>query len=1224
MRRLFTWFFFLTGLYTSAYAANIKITDDGSYSMDNNWLTKVKSMGHTAYIVPQSMLNDTTFFDTTDVLIISNGLGTYSATQVTTIQRFLRSGKSVYFQAEYSTAYSSNQSCSDIVTALGGTFSWTGTVSGDLDPDVIGSLSNQDSTVPALTFFYYGATGNTSCNVLTFLVANSGESVGWMFRPTTKTYGRMIFTTDQDWVNSATGDALAQNLMGNIVRHLVDTSFGDKTQKIKAVITSSVDDVCPGTAITFKARSIYAVPSTELTYQWKRNTTNVGTDSTYTSSAIANGDSVVCVVTTSSGCSATGSGKKIMTIKPAPAAPAVSSPVRLCKDATATALTATASSASDTLKWYNVATGGTPLGAAPVPVTTTTGTTNYYVSQKGTIGCESSRATIAVNILKPVRPTVSSPVNLCKDAVATALTATASSASDTLKWYTTDTGTIALAAAPVPVTSATGTTTYYVSQKNNIGCEGDKDSIKVVVNAVPTVPTVTTPVVYCRAAAATALTATASSASDTLLWYTAATGGSGSKTAPTPVTTTTGTTNHYVSQRNTLGCESSRATLAVNVVIAATPTVTTPVTYCIDATASALTATKGASTDTLLWYTVPSGGTASKTAPTPVTSATGSTSFYVSAKTATSNCEGSRATITVIVNDRPSIPTVTTPVIYCQGATAVPLTASTGATTDTLLWYTAATGGTGDKTAPTPSTSSAGTTARYVSAKNTLSCESITRALINVTINPRGANPTVTTPVNYCIGATASPLTATKGSSTDTLLWYTTSTGGVPSYTAPTPLTTPTGSTSYYVSAKTNLGCEGNRTTLTVTIRPLAATPTVTTPVTYCQYINSVALTATPGAGSDTLLWYTAATGGTGTKVAPTPPTDVPGSTTWYVSGKTSFNCEGSRTPITVNVNPQPSVDVISTAATGIFVCRGGDPVTLKSIAPTAITYQWYYMDTLLTTATEDTVAAGKTGFWYALVTDDKGCENKDSLWIQIDTTIEPVLTPAYSKICRGSSAYLTCHPGIVTHRFKWFHNGTQIDTIPATNHIANVNQAGAYTVEATNAVGCTYTTDTVTVDFYPATPKPVIINTFPTLAFSGSGYMAQQWYRDGIFIPGASGKTITVKSDGKYYVVVTDAYGCKVHSDTVEIQGMGINEEPIQVDIRVFPNPSQGKIVIESPVDVQATLTDINGRILIQKETRKELDLGAFADGLYLLYIRDAQGNMLHIERVSKSSVQY
>jgi len=74
------------------------------------------------------------------------------------------------------------------------------------------------------------------------------------------------------------------------------------------------------------------------------------------------------------------------------------------------------------------------------------------------------------------------------------------------------------------------------------------------------------------------------------------------------------------------------------------PTVTSPISYTQNATATALTATGTA----LKWYgTSATGGTASTTAPTPSTSAVGATSYYVSQTL--NGCEGPRTEIVINV-----------------------------------------------------------------------------------------------------------------------------------------------------------------------------------------------------------------------------------------------------------------------------------------------------------------------------------------------------------------------------------------------------------------------------------------------------------------------------------------------------------------------------------------------------------------------------------------------
>jgi gliding motility-associated-like protein len=78
--------------------------------------------------------------------------------------------------------------------------------------------------------------------------------------------------------------------------------------------------------------------------------------------------------------------------------PIVTSPIYLCQNSPATPLTATPSGGG-TLTWYSALTGGTALPGAPTPITTTVGTTSYYVTET-ILGVESSpRTPIVVNVV---------------------------------------------------------------------------------------------------------------------------------------------------------------------------------------------------------------------------------------------------------------------------------------------------------------------------------------------------------------------------------------------------------------------------------------------------------------------------------------------------------------------------------------------------------------------------------------------------------------------------------------------------------------------------------------------------------------------------------------------------------------------------------------------------------------------------------------------------------
>ena len=131
------------------------------------------------------------------------------------------------------------------------------------------------------------------------------------------------------------------------------------------------------------------------------------------------------------------------------------------------------------------------------------------------------------------------------------------------------------------------------------------------------------------------------------------------------------------------------------------------------------------------------------------------------------------------------------------------------------------------------------------------------------------APPTVSTPVVYCVGATALPLTATAISG-DTLKWYTIATGGTASLTAPVITTTAAGTHTYYVSQyKTipNYGViESARTPIVVTVNALPALPaSISGPANVCTYAASgaPATYTTPLVAGATYNWTVPATGAT-------------------------------------------------------------------------------------------------------------------------------------------------------------------------------------------------------------------------------------------------------------------------------------------------------------------------------------------------------------------------
>ncbi|PRY22442.1 putative Ig domain-containing protein, partial [Spirosoma oryzae] len=112
------------------------------------------------------------------------------------------------------------------------------------------------------------------------------------------------------------------------------------------------------------------------------------------------------------------SGSVNLTVKVIPPAPSTM-PVTVCQNTTPVSLaTGVTASQGASLNWYTAATGGTASANAPVPPTSTVGSTTYYVSQLGN-GCESPRVALiyTVNALPVATLTNDGPLSCAKTTV---------------------------------------------------------------------------------------------------------------------------------------------------------------------------------------------------------------------------------------------------------------------------------------------------------------------------------------------------------------------------------------------------------------------------------------------------------------------------------------------------------------------------------------------------------------------------------------------------------------------------------------------------------------------------------------------------------------------------------------------------------------------------------------------------------------------------------------
>ncbi len=247
------------------------------------------------------------------------------------------------------------------------------------------------------------------------------------------------------------------------------------------------------------------------------------------------------------------------------------------------------------------------------------------------------------------------------------------------------------------------------------------------------------------------------------------------------------------------------------------------------------------------------------------------------------------------------VPTVTGDGVYCQGDNVV-LTASVSSTiVNPILWWTLPDGS--NVIGPTVTINNiqvyqAGN--YYVRTIGRLypggPVDTTDPAIANVTVNSTPGKPVVSPNITYCQGDAFDSIQVYG----EHLKWYSVPTGGV---AGPYPNidTYQPGTVTYYVS-QTVEGCEGPRAPVTLSVAPKPAPPQVTSPVGYCQGVASSALVAQ----GQNVRWYSTASGGVGTPIAPTPSTAAQGTFTWYAT-QTIAGCESERVAVEVNVSYLPN-----------------------------------------------------------------------------------------------------------------------------------------------------------------------------------------------------------------------------------------------------------------------------------------------------------------------------
>ncbi|RYF78803.1 MAG: T9SS type A sorting domain-containing protein [Cytophagaceae bacterium] len=717
--------------------------------------------------------------------------------------------------------------------------------------------------------------------------------------------------------------------------HVVNFTFPSKVVPIKIVAINSAS-FCPGDSIrvNFSTSSLF-----NSTNSFDLQLSDAGGNSTTFTrigSVTGNGETTISGLIPPSALA--GNSYKIrivstspyiesealsINIKSLPTAPIITLPsVVVCQATSATIVAAS----GQNLNWYTSSSGGTGVETLR-PTTDVAGTKSYYVSQ--TIdGCEGPRTSVTVTVKSKPAPPLIADQAICQQFCRSAsscdylLIGSATQAAK-IQWYS-ESGS---QYQQLPGRFATNYIILYVNEvgwrigANALsasqlldGCESDRTPFTLTLNQNQEIGPGNSDgrsTAVCQNSGSYTLDKFVGPAPIGFQnYYYDPKTGVGSTLVPTISTSTAATYSFETGYISDKGCISPKRTNGVIYALVkplpTKPAVTdVPQLYCQYQTANQLSA-KADANASLIWYgTSATEGTGSATAPKPATDQPGTFRYYVAQSL--NACEGERAEILVTVKSTVPQPSVIASVAYCRNQITNPLSA----TGTQLRWVLPTNQSVSDT--PSPSAQTVGTVS-YFFTQTVDGCES-NRAEIKVTIK-RTPDAPGTFARTLCQNETA-PLLAADGQG---LKWYSGSSGGDASSTAPAVNTGQAGQTTYYVSQSID-GCEGPRAALVVTIKTLPAAPGVTKK-DICQFAQSDPLSAT-GSG---LIWYDT-DGRTIGNTGPTPATDK-GATFAYQVSQTIDGCTGPKATLTVTIMTTP---LPALAKTILELCKGSNPSPLEA-----------------------------------------------------------------------------------------------------------------------------------------------------------------------------------------------------------------------------------------------------------------------------------------------------
>ncbi|MEZ5173753.1 MAG: T9SS type A sorting domain-containing protein [Bacteroidia bacterium] len=223
-------------------------------------------------------------------------------------------------------------------------------------------------------------------------------------------------------------------------------------------------------------------------------------------------------------------------------------------------------------------------------------------------------------------------------------------------------------------------------------------------------------------------------------------------------------------------------------------------------------------------------------------------------------------------------------------------------------------------------------------------------------------------------------------------------------------------------------------------------------------------------------------------------------------------------------------------------ICAGSS-VMLTSSVSGSVNYQWQLNGINIPGATSSTYSASVAGTYGLIITDSQGCSAVSStIPLSVGQNPSPVATAGGSTTICGSGSVSLSTTGAAGQAYQWFQNGSTISG--ATQSSYNATATGSYTVQVTNASGCSGLSNAIQVNVVGSV-SATISNSGNTTICQGSSTIlsvntqpgnAIQWYLGGNAINGATSVSYTASQAGTYSAQVSNGPTCNATSNTITI----------------------------------------------------------------------------------------